>query len=100
MPTASPINAHPPPKTHHDTRSTFYCVGAVHWMVQTWRVKNKATICSVVNLATHHNSKEETMWKTISPAQQSAIQKGGGRNGDKEEDNKVCWRMMAEEREW
>ena len=33
-------------------------------MVQTWRVKNKATICSVVNLATHHNSKEETMWKT------------------------------------
>jgi hypothetical protein len=30
------------------------------------------------------------------PTQQSAIQKGGGSDGNKEEVDVVCWRMMAE----
>jgi hypothetical protein len=30
------------------------------------------------------------------PTQQSAIRKGGGSDGNKEEVDVVCWRMMAE----
>jgi len=32
----------------------------------------------------------------ISPTEQSAIRKEGGRGGDKEEDNYMCWRMRVE----
>jgi hypothetical protein len=85
--------------SHHITRSTFYCVGGGSLDGSDSACDNEATICSAVTWPCTTTARRTTR-KTISPTQQSAIQKWEGRDGNEEENDDVCsWTMMVEEQE-